>query len=292
MKKLCIAIFMITAVSCVSQSTISTDSGNKYFSEATQIIEKNELVELETRKYSKDTVKQKFILIKPNNPVASVILFEGAMGDIDLEIVDGSPQPTYLKIGFLNRNRKLFAQHGLMVALVDVPSDKPEGLNQVDRIGERHRQDIKAVISYLKKEADLPVWVMSMSNSTLSAANMAINLQDEVTGAVFASARITFPTKWKPITKKLPGGVIAVAKDIKVPTLIVHHINDKCKNTPLYRVKQMKRSMVNCPKVELILFSGGRIPESQPCHALSQHGFYGIENRVIENVAGFIKENS
>jgi hypothetical protein len=292
MKKLCMAICMITAVSCVSPITISTDSGNKYFSEATQIIEKNELVELETRKYSKDTVKQKFILIKPNNPVASLILFEGAMGNIELEIVNGSPQPTYLKIGFLARNRKLFAQHGLMVALVDVPSDRPEGLYQVDRIGEKHRQDIKAVISYLKKEADVPVWVMSMSNSTLSAANMAINLNDEVIGAVFASARIKFPTKWKPITKKLPGGVLDVAKDIKVPTLIVHHKNDKCKNTPLSRVKQMKRLMVNCPKVELILFSGGKIPESQPCHALSQHGFYGIENRVIENVAGFIKENS
>jgi hypothetical protein len=77
-----------------------------------------------------------------------------------------------------------------------------------------------------------------------------------------------------------------------VPTLIVHHKNDKCKNTPLIRVKELKREMVNCPKVELIIFSGGKFPDSGPCYPLSQHGFYGIENRVIENIAGFIKENS
>ena len=36
-------------------------------------IESNKLVEIETR----PGIKQKFILIKPANPVASVILFEG-----------------------------------------------------------------------------------------------------------------------------------------------------------------------------------------------------------------------
>jgi hypothetical protein len=170
----------MTAISCTSSGTITTESENMYFSQETQKVEKYELVKLETRKYPKDTVKQKFIFIKPTDPVASVILFEGGMGMLDLALVGRLPEPTYNKIGFFARNRKLFAKHGLMVALVDVPSDKPEGLYQVDRIGERHREDIKAVINYLKTEVSVPVWVMSMSNSTLSAANMSINLQDEV----------------------------------------------------------------------------------------------------------------
>jgi hypothetical protein len=292
MKRLCFVVALFTLVSCATPGKLVTENETIYLSQPTQDIVKNELIELETRKYPLATITQKFILIKPTDPVASVVLFEGGMGDIGLTKSFGAPFPKYNKEGFLARNRELIARHGIMVALLDSPSDLPDGYYQVDRIGEKHREDMKAVISYLKKEADVPIWGMSMSNSTLSATSLAINFNDDVVGIVCASARIKFPYKWKPIRKVLPNGVLDVAKDIKIPTLFVHHENDKCKNTPLRLVNTMKSKMVNCPNVELLVFSGGKPPASQSCYPLSQHGFYGIEDLVIENVAGFIKENS
>ncbi len=50
-------------------------------------IESNKLVEIETR----PGINQKFILIKPANPIASVILFEGGPGKLNLKSFFGKP---------------------------------------------------------------------------------------------------------------------------------------------------------------------------------------------------------
>lgn len=58
--------------------------------------------------------------------------------------------------------------------------------------------------------------------------------------------------------------------------------------------------MRNSPKWDLLFFEGGCESESeslQPnvtvdCDQLSPHGFYCIDEIVVENIAGFIKENS
>jgi hypothetical protein len=171
------------------------------------------------------------------------------------------------------------------------PSDLPDGLLQVNRDSDRHRTDIQAVINYLKKESNVPIWVVAMSNSPLSAVNIATNLKDEISGIIFVSIRTFFPTKWV-IHKKYPNGIFDMADKITVPTLIVHHKFDKCRNTSPFRVKELKEAMVNCPKVDLLYFQGGKKPLDQDCWPRSAHGFYGIDKQVIKNIAGFIKENS
>jgi len=70
-------------------------------------IQSNELVKLETR----PGVTQKFVLIKPENPVASVILFSGGTGKLVLRSVFGKPTIKN-DTNFLVRTRKDFAKHG------------------------------------------------------------------------------------------------------------------------------------------------------------------------------------
>ena len=50
--------------------------------------------------------------------------------------------------------------------------------------------------------------------------------------------------------------------------------------------------MVNARIVELKYFKGGDAPQSRPCKALSQHGFYGIESQVVDAIARFITSQS
>ena len=49
--------------------------------------------------------------------------------------------------------------------------------------------------------------------------------------------------------------------------------------------------VLNTLDVEVVLFEGGDPPESDPCQALSEHGFLGIEKRVVNTIAEFIKSN-
>ena len=91
---------------------------------------------------------------------------------------------------FLVRTRKDFARHGLMVAVVDVPSDQnwKRGINQstkrkeIFRMNNEHAQDIKAVAAYLKNEVNIPVWLVGTSWGTVSATNGATRIKEGIGG--------------------------------------------------------------------------------------------------------------
>ena len=251
----------------------------------------SELIKLKTR----SGVTQKFILMKPANPIASVVLIPGGVGNIKLGNSGGKPTIKYKK-NFLIRTREEFTKQGLMVALIDAPSDKSsKGMYLSWRIGEKHVQDIMAVVSYLKQQANVPIWLVGTSNGTFSAINVAINSQDSVTGIVLTSSITTlepFKNKVKVAYKTNPNGILDMdLGKITIPVLIVSHKDDECPASPASHSPNLKSKFVNSPKVDYISFSGGSHPKSKPCKALSQHGFYGIENQVVTEISKFIKSN-
>ena len=74
---------------------------------------------------SRPGVTQSFLLVRPAaRPTAAVVLFAGGNGALKL----GTGRPG-LGGNFLVRNRARFAEHGLLVAVVDAPSDRPDGLD-------------------------------------------------------------------------------------------------------------------------------------------------------------------
>ena len=251
-------------------------------------IKSTELVKLESR----PGVKLKFILIKPTNPVASVILIEGGVGVLQL----GSGGTVGRGKGFLSRTRKEFARSGLMVALVDKPSDR-EKIYSNFRMSSEHAQDLQAVVSHLRSEADVPIWLVGMSMGTFSAPNGAIRPKEEVDGLVLVSSVTLSDKKWKITYPTHPNAILDMDLDqIIVPTLIVHHREDKCKLCPAAGAQKIEEALVNSKKVELMYFSGGKRPASgnlgKPCKPLSAHGYYGIEKEVVSAIADFIKSNS
>ena len=90
---------------------------------------------------------QAFILIKVDNPVASVILFAGGHGALGLK---SASSMKWGEEGFLVRFRDKFADHNLMVAVVDAPSDQQQGMSAIFRMSGAHAGDIGAVAAYLK----------------------------------------------------------------------------------------------------------------------------------------------
>ena len=252
-----------------------------------------QLVELKTR----TGVTLKFILIKPDNPVAAIVLLEGGRGKLKLSSSMVKPTIKW-DPGFLSRSRGDFARHGFMVALLDAPSDiELGGMPPIFRISSEYAQDIKAVVSYLKNEEDIPVWLVGMSLGTFSASNGAISLKEGIDGVVLTSSPTRSDEKWS-IYDSHPNGILSMDLDkIKVPTLIVAHKDDKCPDTQASRAPKIKEALVNSPRVEVEYFTGGkkpnpRSPTPPPCQPLSPHGFYGIEEEVVSTNPNFIKSNS
>jgi pimeloyl-ACP methyl ester carboxylesterase len=233
-------------------------------------------------------VKQAFILIKPDKPVASVILFAGGHGGLGLKSASAM---TWGAGNFLVRSRDAFAAQNLMVAVIDAPSDRQDGMNAIFRMSANHAGDIGAVAAYLKTQAPVPVWLVGTSMGTFSAAEGAIGANN-IDGLVLTSTITRSKPDWK-IAASHPNGVASMAlQQVSVPALIVFHRKDACDITPAADAPKLSAQLTKAKKVETILLDGGDPPQSDPCDAKSQHGFLGIEAKAVETIAAFIKKQN
>ncbi len=234
-----------------------------------------ELVTLPTRPGVTQPV---WVMTPPSTPVASVILFTGGNG------VLGSARRTepHSK-NFLIRSREKFAAAGFLVASVDVPSDHPEGLDFF-RSSAEHATDIAAVIAYVRRRAPVPVWLIGTSMGTISAANAAARLKSGgADGLVLTSSMTAQTRRVAPIN----AGVDVAA--VTLPTLFVHNKEDACPACAFSAVPALMDRFTNARKKALIAVSGGSPPESDPCEALSRHGYLGIEDEVVGDIVHWIK---
>ncbi len=233
--------------------------------------------------------KQAFILIKPQKPVAAVILFAGGHGALRLQ---RARSMAWGSQNFLVRVRDKFAAQGFMVAVVDAPSDRQSarGMNAIFRMSREHAQDIGTVVDYLKKEASVPVWLVGTSMGTFSAAGGGIALKS-IQGIVLTSTITRAHPNWN-IRQSHPNGVASMRLSaITVPTLILSHRHDGCDITPAADAPKLTKALGKSSKVDVVLLDGGNAPKSEPCQALAQHGFYGIEDQAVARIVQFIKAN-
>jgi len=252
-------------------------------------------------------VQQPFILIKPDHAIASVILFAGGNGVLRLNRAPPPPVGAhdFVSGNFLVRSREKFAGHGFVVAVIDVPSDQPKGMSPSFRVSKDHAIDIGAVADYLKREANVPVWLVGTSAGSWSAARGAIGASRDgiaagsIDGLVLTSTvtRIVpgsaFARLFPDIARDYPDGVISMAlSEIRVPTLIVSHSEDACELTPALDAPALAKRLTQAAKVEVALVTGGDPPKSVPCEAYAAHGYYGIETQAVEKIADFITANS
>ena len=200
------------------------------------------------------------------NPTASVVLFPG--GDGVVAHVPGN---------FLLRVRSRFVEQGLSVAVFDAPSDQSAGMSTAYRTGAAQAQDVSAVVWFLKSKADVPVWLIGTSRGSISAASAAARLSPQpVSGVVLTSS------VWSPTTSALG--------EIAVPTLIVHNRDDGCSLSRFAGAEAALAQLARAPAKELLAVSGGSL-HGNPCDALSPHGYYQIEDKVVPSIIAWIKNH-
>lgn len=226
-------------------------------------------------------VTQRMLVITPDTRTAAVVLFAGGHGGLQI-----SPEG-FMKWGdanFLVRTRQMFASKGLMVAVVDAPSDRqnPPYLGGFRQKPE-HVDDIKAVISWLKQQANLPVWLVGTSRGTQSVAFIATQLAQAdggPDGIVLTSTMLTDIPAARPVPE-MP------LDRIQVPTLVVHHKWDGCKFCRYDELPRLMDKLTAAPRKELIPFEGGQ-SKGDPCEAMAYHGFNGIEQQVVTRIAEWV----
>jgi pimeloyl-ACP methyl ester carboxylesterase len=182
------------------------------------------------------------------------------------------------------RIRQLFAEQGLLVAVVDAPSDRqsPPYLSGFRQRPE-HAADIKAVIAWLREQAEVPVWLVGTSRGTQSAAYVATELNgpEGPDGLVLTSTILT-DDKGRPVP------AMPLWK-LRIPVLVVHHEQDGCRHCSFKDVPSLMEKLGSAPRKQLLAFKGGE-NRGDPCEAFAYHGFNGLEREVVTQITTWILE--
>lgn len=226
-------------------------------------------------------VTQRFVYLAPPDAKAAVILFAGGHGGLQI-LSNGSFK--WGEGNFLVRTRQLFAENGLAVALVDAPSDRQaspflSGFRQTPE----HIADIKAVIAWLKQQANIPVWLVGTSRGTQSTAFIATQLgagDGGPDGLVLTSTMLSDNTG-----RPVPAMAL---QNIALPVLVVHHEQDSCKHCDYREIPRLMEKLSATPRKELLTFKGGE-SRGDPCEAYAYHGFNGLEKEVVAKIAEWIR---
>lgn len=246
----------------------------------------SELVNVEVR----PGVSMKIMVLEPNlKPKGVLLLYAGGVGTLDLGSFFGSPtigNNSYAS-NFLVRVRDKFVDQGYVAALPDVPSDQSR-LDYKYRLSNDQVIDAKATVAYLKNRFGLPVWLVGTSASSLSVAHAASHVSDQISGIILTASVTRVPSNYAVYSDFPEGTASTNLSALKVPVLIVSNTEDACNLSPSADSELIKSRLINSPRVEVMYFSGGDTPRSDPCNALSRHGFLGIENDVVASILKFV----
>ncbi len=226
-------------------------------------------------------VTQRLLVLGPAEPRATVILFAGGHGGLQIAD-DGTLQ--WGRGNFLVRSRQLFADQGLRVVLIDAPSDRqrPPYLAGYRQTPE-HVADVKAVIAWARQQAPRPVWLIGTSRGTQSVAHVATQLNgaDAPDGLVL-TASILSDDRGRPVPE-MP------IDQLRLPVLVVHHEQDGCRHCAYAGVSRLMERLTQASRKSLIAMTGGT-DRGDPCEAAGHHGFAGLEAEVVARTARWILE--
>ena len=206
---------------------------------------------------------------------ATVLLFSGGSGGIGYR--EGQPRSS----NFLIRSREWFRAEGFHVALMGNPSDRPQ-LDDAWRTSAEHLADVQAVLADTRRRAQEPIWLVGTSRGTISVAALGIGLGDSVAGLVLTAAMTTY---------QFPASVPRQPLSrIQVPVLIYHHRQDACSLTRPEETRYIELGLRQAPIVKRWIVDGGGQPSGHECEALHWHGFIGMEEQAVRDLAGWMRE--
>lgn len=212
---------------------------------------------------------------KPNRHDA-LILFPGGNGAGPFKITESG---TVSGWNFLVRSADTFVENGFSVFTVAPPSDHSTGMSTGFRESPEHAEDIMSLIHLLTMQGYERIFLVGNSRGTLSATSLGTRLNDSHLKGIILTSSLEYENflRWLPLNQ------------IHLPVLMVHHRDDACRVSSIEEARTTKAHLSAATHVDFVEVLGGAYPRSSPCDNLSAHGFFGVEEKVVEVIAGWIE---
>jgi dienelactone hydrolase len=212
----------------------------------------------------------------PANPRAILFMFAGGDGTVAFNTTG---QITHMGPNFLMRTQPLWLAQGFAFATLGSASSLT---------GKRHTpayaDTIARAIDFARTRANAPVWLVGTSMGSIAAANGAAHSPGQAAGVVLTSS----------VAGQNQHGETVFDSDlgaIAVPALIVANRGDTCPDAGPGFAPQILTALTRSRRKEIVYVESHQL-QSDPCDALSPHGYLGIEGDVVQRVSDWIRTAS
>lgn len=238
-----------------------------------------EVVDLPTR----PGVTERMLVLPSAQATATVLLLTGGPGHVNIRNDAVIPRND----NFLVRSRERFLAQGFNVLVLDAASDRPAPvyLGNAFRDSAEHMLDLGAAVQWAHEKFGKPVFLVGTSRGTQSAAHAG----EVLTGPAAPQGIVLTST----ILARSPRGGEGRAVPemdlaaISEPVLVVHHAEDPCPVCAPSRLPALMKKFAP-GRAELKTYTGGE-NQGDPCEPWSHHGYNGIEDIVVRDIAEWIR---
>jgi len=201
----------------------------------------------------------------------ALILFPGGDGADHVKLESAQVK---LSKNFIVRTADTYVRNGFTTVIVN----SSRALTDTYRVSTDQAKHIQVMLDELTRMGVERFYLVGTSRGTLSVASLAMKLTDPhlkgiiLTSSMASISRLDLPR-------------------IKVPVLFVHHVDDKCNQTPYREAKDLSQAVSKSVKVTFVDVTGGLPPQTGPCQALSAHGFFGVEDTATQAILTWVRGN-
>jgi pimeloyl-ACP methyl ester carboxylesterase len=239
---------------------------------------------------SRDSYTQTFLITRVEKPLATLIMYPGNKGYLGI-YPNGSAQ---FDMFFVYRARKMLAEQGFNVMLLDAPSEwGSRGIWEKQRSAEYAAHNA-AAINYARQQANAPVFLLGGSVGAIAAVGVATQLKEKgADGLILVSPWMPPKEKW-PIPNFVFSSDFAIPSwpdlaDIKGPILLVHHLDDNCNFSLPDYVPGLVSALAAARKPVVVGLRGGALPSGNPCYPAGWNNFTGMEREVVDIIGNWMK---
>jgi hypothetical protein len=210
--------------------------------------------------------------------IATVVLFSGGGGGYGHVAPSLGNWPS--SNNYLVRSARVFAGKPLNVVVYGASDDMPK-LTYPDRLGNDHQTDIKNLLTTIKVQSPAPIWLIGTSRGTLSSAEATVRYQGSLVSGVILTSSVTAGRHETVYSSDLAA--------IKVPTMVMYHVNDTCAASSAGNASSIERSFKNASDKKTVAISGGDPGTGDVCEGLASHGYPGKEQETVAIMTDWIR---
>jgi hypothetical protein len=205
-----------------------------------------------------------------------MIMFAGGTGELD---IDKHGRIKNAK-NFVVRSSDLWRERGYGVLLVDA-------LDHRSLRGQRstaaYAGVIARIVAFARETTRAPLWVLGTSQGSIAAMNAASHAgQNGIAGLILTESVSILGGSHETVFDSHP-------ENVRVPSLVVANRDDQCKVAPPSMANAIAQAIHNA-RVTVLNVSGGVQHSQDNCGSLTPHGYYGIEDKVVDGIVDWMQK--